>query len=315
MKAVIIQEYGSVDVLQYAEVEKPQIKPNQLLVKVHASSVNPIDWKIRKGMLKVITGNKFPKILGLDVAGEVVEIGSQVTGYQVGDAVYGSVELFGGAYAEYATVPQKWVAPKPNNISYVEAAAIPGSGITALEALRNLGEIKPGQTVLVNGAAGGVGIFGVQIAKAFGTEVTGVCSTQKIDLVKSLGADFVIDYTKEDFTKSNKQYDIIFDAVAKQSFSNCKKVLKPNGIYISTLPSLEIFIQGALTSFLPGQKAKFVFNNPSTKNLLYMNELIKAGKVRVIIDRTYPLPEIAAAHAYSESERAAGKIGITVDHG
>jgi NADPH:quinone reductase-like Zn-dependent oxidoreductase len=312
MKAAIIQEYGSVDVLQYAEVEKPQIKPNQLLVKVHASSVNPIDWKIRKGMLKVLTGNKFPKILGLDVAGEVVEVGSQVTGYQVGDAVYGSVELFGGAYAEYATVPQKWVALKPNNISYVEAAAIPGSGITALEALRNLGEIKPGQTVLVNGAAGGVGMFGVQIAKAFGAEVTGVCSRPKIDLVKSLGADFVIDYTKEDFTKGNKQYDIIFDAVAKQSFSNCKRVLKPNGIYISTLPSLEIFIQGALTSFLPGQKSKFVFNNPSTKNLLYMNELIEAGKVRVIIDRTYPLPEIAAAHAYSESERAAGKIGITV---
>ncbi|HLO85132.1 MAG TPA: NAD(P)-dependent alcohol dehydrogenase [Nostocaceae cyanobacterium] len=312
MKAIIIHQYGSVDVLQYTDVEKPQIKPNQLLVKVYASSVNPIDWKIRKGMLKVLTGNKFPKILGLDVAGEVVEIGSQVTGYQIGDAIYGSVELFGGAYAEYAAVPEKWAAPKPINISYIEAATIPGSGITALQALRNLGEIQPGQAVLINGAAGGVGVFAVQIAKAFGAEVTGVCSTQKLDLVKSLGADFVIDYTQEDFTAGNKKYDIIFDAVAKQSFSNCKIVLTPNGIYISTLPSLELFLQTALTIFLPGQKAKFVFNNPSTQNLLEIKKLVEAGKVRAIIDRTYPLQELAAAHSYSETERAAGKIGITV---
>ncbi|HLP91166.1 MAG TPA: NAD(P)-dependent alcohol dehydrogenase [Nostocaceae cyanobacterium] len=312
MKAVIINQYGSVDVLQYADVAKPQIKPHQLLVKVHASNVNPVDWKIRKGMLRVLTGNKFPMILGLDVAGEVVEVGSQVTGFQVGDEIFGSTDLFGGAYAEYAAVSQKWAAHKPANISYVEAAAIPGSGVTALQALRDQGNIQPGQAVLINGAAGGVGHFAVQIAKAFGTEVTGVCSTQKLDFVQSLGADFVIDYQQEDFTTSNKQYDIIFDAVGKKSFSNCQQVLKSNGVYISTLPALDLFIQIGLTTFLPGKKAKFVIDNPTTANLDFIKNLIEAGKLRVMIDRTYPLQEIAAAHTYSENERATGKIGITV---
>lgn len=312
MKAVIINQYGAVDVLQYADVAKPQIKPHQLLVKVHASNVNPVDWKIRKGMLRVLTGNKFPMILGLDVAGEVVEVGSQVTGFQVGDEIFGSTDLFGGAYAEYAAVSQKWAAHKPANISYVEAAAIPGSGVTALQALRDQGNIQSGQAVLINGAAGGVGHFAVQIAKAVGAEVTGVCSTQKLDFVQSLGADFVIDYKQEDFTTSNKQYDIIFDAVGKQSFSNCQKVLKSNGVYISTLPALDLFIQIGLTSFLPGKKAKFVIDNPTTENLNYLKDLIEAGKLRVMIDRTYPLQEIAAAHTYSETERATGKIGITV---
>lgn len=312
MKAAIINQYGSVDVLQYADMPKPQIKPDQLLVKVHASSVNPIDWKIRKGMLRIFTGNKFPMILGLDVAGEVVEVGSQVTGFQVGDEIFGSVNLFGGAYAEYALVPQKWAAHKPANLSYVEAAAIPGSGTTALQSLRNQGNIQPGQAVLINGAAGGVGHFAVQIAKAIGAEVTGVCSTKKLDFVKSLGADFLIDYTQEDFTKSSKQYDIIFDAVGKQSFSNCQTVLKLNGVYVSTLPALDLFLQIALTSFLPGKKAKIVLNNPITQDLAYIKDLIEADKLKVMIDRTYPLQEIVAAHAYSQTERATGKIGITV---
>ncbi|MBD2665733.1 quinone oxidoreductase [Richelia sinica FACHB-800] len=312
MKAVVIRQYGSPEVLQYEDVAQPTIKPDQVLVKIHASSVNPIDWKIRKGMLKLITGNKFPKILGFDLAGEVVEVGSQVTRFQAGDAVYGNAGLGGGAYAEYAAVGEKYLAPKPNNMSYEEAAAVPGGALTALQALRDLGKIQSGHRVLINGAGGGVGSFGVQIAKALGAEVTGVCSGNKLELVKSLGADLVIDYTQQDFTDGNVQYDIILDAVAKRAFGNCKRVLTPQGVYISTLPIPEVIVQSVLTSVLPGQKAKLVFENPNSQDLIYLQGLIEAGKIRAVIDRIYPLAELAAAHAYSESERAGGKIAIAI---
>ncbi|WP_414543234.1 NAD(P)-dependent alcohol dehydrogenase [Nostoc sp. CCY0012] len=312
MKAVVLRRYGSAEVLQYEDVTQPQIKPDQVLVKVHASSVNPIDWKTRKGMLSLLTGNKFPLILGFDVAGEVVAVGSQVSRFQPGDAVYGSTSFPGGAYAEFAAVPENLIAPKPANLSYEEAATVPLAALTSLQALRDLGNIKSGQTVLVNGAAGGVGMFAVQIAKALGTEVTGVCSSKNLEFVKSLGADRVIDYTQQDFTEDNVQYDIIFDAVAKRSLSSCKRVLKPQGIYISTLPTPEVLLQSVLTAFLPGQKAKFVLQKPNTQDLLYMKELIEAGKVRTVIDRSFPLAELAAAHTYSESERAVGKIAIAI---
>lgn len=217
MKAVIIRRYGAAEVLQYEDVEQPKIEPTQLLVKVRASSVNPIDWKIRQGMLSLITGSKFPKILGFDVAGEVVAIGSGVTRFKPGDAVYGSTSFPGGGYAEFAAVPENLVVLKPTNLSYEEAAAVPLAALTALQALRDQGNIQTGQTVLINGAAGGVGSFAVQIAKALGTVVTGVSSTKNLDLVKSLLADRVIDYTQQDFTQDTAQYDIIFDAVGKRS--------------------------------------------------------------------------------------------------
>jgi 2-desacetyl-2-hydroxyethyl bacteriochlorophyllide A dehydrogenase len=312
MKAVVLRRYGSAEVLQYEDVTQPQIKPDQVLVKVQASSVNPIDWKTRKGMLSLLTGNKFPMILGFDVAGEVVAVGSQVTRFQPGDAVYGSTSFPGGAYAEFAAVPENIIAPKPTNLSYEEAATVPLAALTSLQALRDLGNITSGQTVLVNGAAGGVGMFAVQIAKALGTEVAGVCSTKNLEFVKSLGAGRVIDYTQQDFTEDHVQYDIIFDAVAKRSLSSCKRVLKPQGIYISTLPTPEVLVQIVLTAFLPGQKAKFVLQKPNTQDLLYMKELIEAGKVRTVIDRSFPLAELAAAHTYSESERAVGKIAIAI---
>ncbi len=312
MKAVVIHKYGSADVLRYEEVEAPTIKPDELLVKVHAAAVNPIDWKIRKGMLKIISGNKFPLILGFDLAGKVLEVGSQVTGFQVGDEIYGSLGVPGGAYAEIAAVPQKVAAVKPANISFEEAAALPVAALTALQSLRDKANIQPSQSVLINGASGGVGIFAVQIAKALGAEVTGVCSSKNLDFAKSLGADSLIDYTQQDFTKNQIQYDIVFDAVGKQTFDNCKKVLKPNGIYITTLPSLQNIISIGLTSLFGSQKAKFILAQPNTADLLYLNELIEAGKLRVVIDCTYPLQELAAAHIYSESERAKGKIVILV---
>ncbi len=310
MKAVVIHEYGSADVLRYEEVEAPIIKPDELLVKVHAAGVNPVDWKIRKGMLKVITGNKFPIIIGFDLAGVVLQVGSQVTGFQVGDNVYGSLGVPGGAYAEIAAVPQKVAAVKSTNISFEEAAALPVAALTALQSLRDKANIQRSQSVLINGASGGVGIFAVQIAKALGAEVTGVCSSKNIDFVKSLGADLTIDYTTDDFTKNQVQYDIVFDAVGKQTFDNCKKVLKPNGVYITTLPNLQNIVAIALTTIFGSQKAKFILAQPNTADLLYLNELIDAGKLRVVIDCTYPLKELAAAHIYSESERAKGKIVI-----
>jgi 2-desacetyl-2-hydroxyethyl bacteriochlorophyllide A dehydrogenase len=311
MKAIIIRRYGSPEVLQYEEVETPQIRPEQLLVKVHASSVNPIDWKTRKGMLSILTGNRFPLILGFDVAGEVLEVGSQVTRFKVGDAMYGSTNFPGGAYAEFAVVSENLAAPKPINMTYEQAATVPLAALTALQALRDLGNVKSGQKVLINGASGGVGIFAVQIAKVLGAEVTGVSSSKNLDFVKSLNADLVIDYTLQDFTEGNVQYDIIFDVVAKRVFSDCRKVLKPNGVFISTLPNPDVILQIALTAFLPGQKVKFVLEKPNTQDLMYLKGLIEAGKMRTVIDRTYPLQELAAAHQYSESERVVGKIAIT----
>jgi 2-desacetyl-2-hydroxyethyl bacteriochlorophyllide A dehydrogenase len=312
MKSVVIRRYGSAEVLQYEDVPQPQIKPHQLLVKVYASSVNPIDWKTRQGMLSLLTGYKFPIILGLDLAGEVVEVGSQVTGFQLGDAVYGSAGFPGGAYAEFAAVSENIIAAKPANLNYAEAATVPLAALTALQALRDQGNIKSGQKVLINGAAGGVGMFAVQISQALGTEVTGVCSTKNLEFVKSLGADRVIDYTQQDFTADNVQYDIIFDAVGKRSLFACKSVLKPDGIYISTLPTPEVLLQTALTTFLPGQKAKIVLEKPNTQDLLYLKDLIEAGKMRTVIDRSYLLAELAAAHSYSESERTVGKIAIAI---
>ncbi|MEH2249495.1 NAD(P)-dependent alcohol dehydrogenase [Nostoc sp.] len=314
MKAVVIRRYGVAEVLQYEDVEQPKIQPTQLLVKVRASSVNPIDWKIRQGMLSLIIGSKFPKILGFDVAGEVVEVGSGVTRFKPGDAVYGSTSFPGGGYAEFAVVPENLVALKPTNLSYEEAASVPLAALTALQGLRDQGNIQTGQTVLINGAAGGVGSFAVQIAKALGAVVTGVSSTKNLDLVKSLLADRVIDYTQQDFAQDTVQYDIIFDSVGKRSLSQTKRVLKPNGIYITTQPSPETIVQSVLTAFLPGQKSKFFFEKPNTPDLVYLKELIEAGKIRVVIDRTYPLQELAAAHSYSETGRAVGKIAIAVSN-
>ncbi|MGD1911890.1 MAG: NAD(P)-dependent alcohol dehydrogenase [Rivularia sp. (in: cyanobacteria)] len=310
MKAMVIRKYGSANVFEYEEVEAPKIKPSELLVKVHAAGVNPVDWKIRKGMLKIITGNKFPMILGFDLAGVVLEVGSQVSDFQVGDEIYGSLGVPGGAYAELAVIPQTVAALKPTNISFEEAAALPVAALTALQSLREKANIQRSQSVLINGASGGVGIFAVQIAKALGAEVTGVCSSKNLDFVKSLGADSLIDYTQQDFTQIRAQYDIILDAVGKQTFDNCKKILKPKGVYVTTLPTLSNLVPIVLTNLFGTKRAKFILAQPTTADLLYLNELIETGKLRVVIDCIYPLQELATAHTYSETERAKGKIVI-----
>lgn len=313
MKAVVINQYGSAEVLQYTDIEKPSIKANQMLIKVHATSVNPVDWKIRNGLLKFLPGSKFPIILGFDVAGEVVQVGERVQHFKPGDSIFAYYqEMIGGAYAEYVTVSEQVAALKPENMTYEQAAAVPLVATTALQALRDAGQIKPGQQVLINGSSGGVGTFAVQIAKALGTEVTAVCSTKNIDLVKSLGADRVIDYTQQDFTQESTQYDIIFDTVAKQSVSRCKGALKPNGIYLATLPTPDNLLQSSLTLLWPGKKVKLILARSNGKDLTYLKELIEAGKIRSVIDRTYPLSQVAEAHTYSEQGHAAGKIVMTV---
>lgn len=313
MKAVFINEYGSTQVLQYGDIETPSINRDQLLVKVHASSVNPVDWKIRAGQLQFLTGYKFPMVLGFDVSGEVVAVGESVTRFQTGDKVYAYLDsLPGGAYAEYAAVSERVACFKPDNMSYEQAAAVPLAATTALQALRDLGQILPGHKVLINGASGGVGSFAVQIAKALKAEVTAVCSTQNVELVQSLGGDRVIDYTVQDFTKDTSFYDIIFDAVGKESFSGCQNILKPNGVYVTTLPDPDSVVQSVLTFLLPGKKSKLVVAQSSGQDLAYLKELIEGGKIRSVIDRTYSLEELAVAHAESEQGHVVGKLVIAV---
>jgi NADPH:quinone reductase-like Zn-dependent oxidoreductase len=313
MKAIIINQYGSPKVLEFRELERPFLKPNQLLVQVYNSSINPVDWKIRKGSLWFFSGWNFPRLLGADFAGKVEAVGQRVTRFKPGDEIYGFVNpLIGGTYAEYVAVPDSCVEIKPNNMTFKEAAVVPLAGVTALQSLLDLGNLQPGQRVLVNGASGGVGTFAIQIAKAMLANVTGVCSPKNLEFIKRLGANNVIDYTKEDFTQQAIKYDIVFDAVGKKSFSECRKILKPQGIYISTLPTVRNLWCIWQTFFFSNQKAKLVVVQPNFHSLQLLRQLIEADKVSCVIDRIYPLQQVAEAHVYSETERAVGKIALVV---
>lgn len=313
MKAVVINRYGKNDVVEIKDVPMPIPVQDEVLIKVHVASVNPVDWKIRSGMLRMVTGGIFPKILGRECAGDVAETGGRVKHFKKGDQVIGlpSIRRM-GAFAEYAIAPEKTVFPKLMNVSYEDAAAIPIAGLTALQSLRDYGKIAPGRKVLVNGASGGVGHFAVQIARIFGAHVTAVCSGAKIDFVKSLGADLVIDYTRQDFTAGGEQFDIIFDAVAKRTFGQCKKALAPNGVYISTLPFPSTVINQYVTGFFTGKKAKAVWVVPNADDVKWMQDQIKAGTIRVAIEKAYLIDQAKEALAYSESGRATGKIILKV---
>ncbi len=314
MKAVAFDRYGSAEELQYRELSKPIAKSNELLVRVRASSINPVDWKIRQGHLQLLTGFNFPRIVGSDISGVVVEVGRDVTKFQPGDEVYTFLNpTAGGACAEYAVVPESSAAFKPKNITHAEAAAVPIAGLTALQALRDLGEIKAGYKVLINGASGGVGIFAVQVAKAMNAEVTGVCSAKNREFVNSLGADYVLDYTEIEFTIQSEKYDIILDAVGTKTFAECENVLQSEGVYISTLPSFDNLAPMFFSSFMSGKKAKFILASPNPSDLDFLRELIESDKIEPIVDRTFSLPEVAAAHVYSETGRAVGKIAIVID--
>lgn len=326
MKAILHTKYGPPDELQLMEVDKPVPKEDEVLIKIHATTVTSSDCNIRNltfvpGLFRLLSriqlGFTTPKfnILGLDLAGEIEAIGEKVTRFSPGDSVFGSSEPDLGAHAEYICLPEDGLlTTKPANMSHEEAAAVPLAAKTALYFIRDQGNVQSGQKVLINGASGGIGTFAVQLAKYYEAEVTGVCSTTNVALVRSLGADKVIDYTKEDFTQSGEVYDVIFDVVSTNSFLRCRNSLKENGIYLSTLPTLALILQMLLTSITGSKKAKNGDAVTKTENLVFLKELIEAGKLRSVIDRRYPLEETAEAFRYVEGGHKKGNVVITVVH-
>jgi NADPH:quinone reductase-like Zn-dependent oxidoreductase len=316
MKAIVYTEFGPPDVLHLKEVQKPVFKENEVLIKIYSTTVVAEDpgWRSSPGF----NGLRKPKnpILGQEFAGVIEAVGKNVTLFTKGDQVFG-IDSF-GAYAEYKSMPEdKVLAIKPTNLTYEEAAAVPNGALTALPFLRDKANIQSGQKFLIYGSSGSVGTFAVQLARHFGAEVTGVCSTTNLELVKSLGAHQVIDYTKEDFTKSGQTYDVIFDTVGKLSFSRCKDSLKQRGVYLATVPTLELFPQILWTSIRAGKKAKFSATglrsaNEKKRDLLFLKELLEAGKIKAVIDRRYPLEQTAEAHRYVEKGHKKGNVVITV---
>jgi NADPH:quinone reductase-like Zn-dependent oxidoreductase len=324
MKAIVYYNYGSPDVLKCEEIEKPTPGDNEVLVKVRAASVNPLDWHFMRGMpyfVRMLTGLRKPKVtrLGVDVAGQVEAIGRNVTQFKPGDEVFGSCR---GAFAEYACTSEPALVTKPRNVTFEQAASAPVATFTALQGLRDKGRIQPGQKVLINGAAGGVGTFAVQIAKSFGAEVTGVCSTRNVDMVRSIGADRVIDYTQEDFTKSGQRYDLFLDCVGNHSLLACRRVLNPKGTYVPVGATADRWMIGPLAraiaalvlSWFVSQKLVIFFlAKPNKEDLTIMRELMSAGKVTPVIDRRYALSEVPEAIRYLEEGHARGKVIITLE--
>lgn len=313
MKAVVTDKYGTAEVLKYQEVEITVVKDNEILVQVHASSVNPVDWKIRKGDMKYATGRRPPKILGGDYAGIVVETGKNIKSYKKGDAVWGSVNsLKGGAYAEFVKARQNEIGLKPENLDFIEAASIPVVGLTAYQSLVYKGGIKKGDHIIINGCSGGVGLSGLQIAKAFDCRVTGVCSTKNIELVKKMGADNVIDYTKEDIVKNKVIYDIFFDTVGNIPFSQAKQALKPNGRYVTPVPGFKIMLSLPVANLAGSRKIKIVFAKLNSIDLNKLKELVVNKKLNPVIEKVFPLDQIRKAHILSETGRVAGKLVLKI---
>lgn len=316
MKAIVQNDYGSPDVLKLAEVAQPAVKDNEVLVRVKAASINAGDMFTMRGNpwpIRLSAGFPKPKnyILGWDMAGVVEAAGSSVTQFRPGDEVYASCS---GALAEYVSVAEDKLALKPANLTFEQAAAIPTGAITALKGLRDVGKLQPGQKVLINGASGGVGTFAVQIAKALGAEVTGVCSTRNVDMVRSLGADDVVDYTRKDFTQNGRRYDLILDNVASHSFSDLMRVLTPQGLIVpnSGHAGMGYVFKAFLLSPFLRQLGSMYLAVPNAKDLTELKEWIETGKIKPVIERTYPMRETPEAFRYLDKEHARGKVVITV---
>ena len=323
MKAIVYRCYGSTDVLEFEDVEKPAPADDEVLVKVVAASVNPLDWHFMRGtpyLLRLMSGLGAPDDtgLGVDFAGTVEAVGSNVKRFKPGDEVFGGGN---GAFAEYLTVGEDGpLAMKPANLSFGQAASVPIAALTALQALRDTGKLEPGQKVLINGASGGVGTFAVQIAKSFGAEVTGVCSTRNVEMVRSIGADHVFDYTKEDYTESGQRYDLIIDMVGNHSLSANRRALKPEGIFVivgggkgNWLGPMMNPIKALLMSPFVDQEFVMILAQLHQDDLAILGDLMQAGKVTPVIDRRYPLSEVPAALRYSEEGHAQGKIIIDLE--
>lgn len=322
MKAIVYERYGPPDVLELRDVDAPVPKDNEVLVKVHASSINDWDWGLVRGIpfLARVSGGGLLKpkykILGADVAGQVEAIGKDVTKFRVGDEVMGDLSASGwGAYAEHVCAREDALVAKPASLSFDEAAAVPQAGVLALKGVQEKGHVRSGQKVLINGAGGGAGTFAVQIAKSLGAEVTGVDSTTKLDIMRTVGADHVVDFTQEDFTKNGERYDVILDMASHRSIFDYKRSLSPNGVYVmeggSTARIFEAMLFAPLIS-LTGSKKMGILGHQQNRGLTHLNELFEAGKLKPVIDTRYPLSDIAEAFLHFGSGQAKGKIVITV---
>ena len=321
--AIIYDSYGPPDVLRYEEVDKPSPGESEVLIKVRAASINPYDWHFMRGLpypLRLMAGLRRPKHgrLGVDAAGQVEAVGRSVTQFKPGDEVFGTCK---GALAEYACAAETTLAIKPRNITFKEAASVPIAGLTALQGLRDKGRIQPGQRVLINGAAGGVGTFAVQIAKHFGAQVTGVCGTRNVELVRSLGADQVIDYTQQDFTKSDEHVDLMLDCVGNRSLAACRRVLSPKGIYVGVGAITGRWMLGVLVRAFAallmapfvGQKFESFMAKLKKEDLNTLSELMSEGNLKPVIDRRYSLREVPEAVRYLEEGHARGKVVIDLE--
>lgn len=324
MKAIVYTQYGPAEVLHLQEVEKPAPKDNEVLIKVHATSVTAGDCNARGftfippgfGFLaRLMFGPRKPRqpILGVEFSGEIVEVGKDVRSFKKGDQVFGISETY-GAYAEYTCITENaCMILKPANLTYEEAASVPFGANTALYFLRDMAKLQPGQKILIIGASGCTGVYAVQLAKYYGAEVTGVCSTRNLEMVRSLGADHVIDYTKEDFTQNGQAYDVIFDMVpGKSSFARYKASLKPNGLYLAGAGGLEAFAQMAWTALTGGKKVMAAMAPDRREALVFVKELLEAGKLKSVIDRRYPLEGAVEAHRYADTGHKKGSVVITI---
>lgn len=316
MKAAVIDGYGGADRFAVREVEKPAPGPGQLLVRVRAASVNPLDWKMRQGRMRLVKPSRFPLILGYDVAGEVEAIGAEVSHFAPGDAVY-AYSPQGGGYAEYALVEESAAAPKPARLSFEEAAAVPLAALTALQALRDKGELDEGEKLLVNGGAGGVGHFAIQIGNALGARVVAVASGRNQEFLRQIGADRGIDYEQEDFTKDEEAWHVVFDTVGTSSFRECDLILEEGGVYVTTSFAPEIVIRGLVSLigrlFGPVRRARAVIVKPSGQDLAFLGRLIDAGRLQPHVEEVFRLERIADAHIYSEEGHVRGKLVIRVE--
>jgi len=323
MKAIVYSNYGSPEVLRCEEIEKPTAAADEVLIRVHAASVNPIDWHFMRGtpyIVRILAGLRRPRVtrLGVDVAGQVEAVGRNVTQFRPGDDVFGTCR---GAFAEYACTSESALVAKPGNVTFQQAASAPVAAYTALQALRDKGHIQPGQKVLINGAAGGVGTFAVQIAKSFGADVAGVCSTRNVDMVRSIGADEVIDYIRWDFTNNGQLYDLFLDCVGNHSLVACRRVLEPRGTYIMVggrdgrwVGPLPRLLKALVLSRFVSQNLVTCLARGNKEDLTLLHDLMKAGKVTPVIDRRYRLNQVPEAIRYLEEGHARGKVVITVEH-
>ena len=318
MKAIFQTGYGSPDFFELKEVDKPAIKDYEVLIKVHAAALHAGDLFFMRGvpkMVRLAAGLSRPKnyIPGYDVAGQVEDVGKKVTQFQLGDEVFGSGQ---STCAELVCVKEKNIISKPASLTFEEAAAIPTSALSALHGIRDIGKVQKGQKVLINGASGGVGTYAVQISKALGAEVTGVCSARNVDLVRSIGADHVIDYTQMDFTQSGQKYDLILDQVANHSLSACRRALTPQGMHIpnSGNSGLGYIIKALISSLFIGQQGRTYLSVPKKQDLVVLKDLVETGKVKPVIDRTYSLNKTTEAFRYMEEVHASGKVVITMEH-